>query len=340
MGTWKAVLEGRSQSHGLRRAARWWTPLSGALLVPCALACSACSPSPASPAPTRAAPGRHEILVSAAPTSSATDVANDAKIEGWIAEFRASDDVFSAAIAHAQSRPPGFSATFLRGHTQGSFPGITFTRVRGFVYWQDPIGPHEGFSRSTCHSGPVTKEGTLCPSTQLPGVELDPAAVADLLAAANDKVLDEVPLDAPWEVPGPLHGVVFYDARDSPVAVLRVDLTNRALDTFPDLGRSKRRSRRVSSRFHERYAELCARLRLPLCFIWEWDLQTRERVVELLRRRPEKSQRSPLEAFADRPLDAFDVVEPRRSRRSTHLCSTRVGRACGAAASGVAGVTA
>jgi len=109
--------------------------------------------------------------------SAAPPLSRDAGVSGeerWLDELRATLDVFSTAVAQDQVPPPDFNPTLLERTIEKPFPGVGFARVRGFVWWNDS-GPGATFNVPACVFGALTNVGTLCPSTVLPGIELQPA---------------------------------------------------------------------------------------------------------------------------------------------------------------------
>lgn len=291
-----------------------------------------CTPSPKPSAAAQRSLGVPADPIADAP-STAPDAEGEREIADWIAQYQAVYDVFTAALSQVQTPPSGFVPACLTSDVRSGFPGAGFARVQAVAYWNSPGLHSRRFNEPACRFGPLTEDGTLCSSAQRTDVPLDAAAVGELLAAVNGE-----PVPKPrgnvvrMDTGGLFHAFVFYDDGDTPVAVIRVNLMERELRTYPRIGPRDNRLHRVSARFRQLYAELCPRLQLPMCLAWSSDLETIDRIqAEIYRRKIERTgQRSPLEALGDRPLDTFKVSERRALCAWSHLKAFRAPQGPGA----------
>lgn len=299
----------RSFIASSRRACRIHHAMWAHLLVSVLASCSA---TPAATAVRGRILSSHTTPPSilSAPASSAGPTAAD-DIARWKAEFEAFYDVFTAAVARDQVPPPGFEPARLTQATKAPFSPSAVATVHGYA-WQHDGGPGQTFKQAGgCRFGVLNADGTLCASTSLPGVEISPANVAELVRAVQS---EPVPTEARTCMCGGktsvMHSFVFYDAQDVPIATITLNLKYHELHTLPRQ-EPEHLHAFVSSKFRATYADLCSRMGMPLCFIWDSDqydrfwseLEQKEPTKQELRKR--RWQRSPLDALDDRPLNAY-----------------------------------
>mgnify|MGYP000935188333 CR=1 FL=1 len=162
----------------------------------------------------------------------------------------------SAGVAPPEVPPPGF--TGIPDKRATGFPGVTFANVRAFAFDLGVSG------RPECYT-PLDPDGTLCRTVRRPGVELSGEQAKQLV-----KLLAQ-----PSTYGGgsacflPHHGFVFYDANETPVAVLSVCFLCDMARSSPAIPQSKGGGEGtgfgITEKGRDALRGLCNELGLPKC---------------------------------------------------------------------------